>query len=52
MEAAWPSETFVSYHSTTQRHNPKDLDLEHENLKNCTRILVSGQGFEARNFRI
>jgi hypothetical protein len=22
------SETLVSYHNTTQRHNPEDLDLE------------------------
>jgi hypothetical protein len=26
MEAAWSSETSVSYHITTWRHNPKNLD--------------------------
>jgi len=29
MEAAWTSETSVSYHSSTRRHNPEELDLKH-----------------------
>jgi hypothetical protein len=28
MEEAWSSETFVSYHNTTRRQNPEELDLK------------------------
>jgi len=27
MKATWASETSISYHINTRRHNPKDLDL-------------------------
>jgi len=39
MEVAWSSEAFVSYHKTTRRHKPEDLNLNLQRREN----LITGK---------
>jgi hypothetical protein len=48
MEPARSSETSVSYRNITQRHNPEDLDLKEEEVKN---ISHSGRALKEPEFK-
>jgi hypothetical protein len=45
MEAAMPSETSVSYHNTTRRHNPEQLDVNLHHRENYKPLITGYEAF-------
>jgi hypothetical protein len=50
MKTAWTSQTTTSFHNTTQRHNPEDLDLNLHHRKNLKSLIVIYDGV-SKSFR-